>query len=66
MNAGGSIVTKDDPGNLSNPTDICFRYNPSAQCWSRIASLKTPRMYHATAVLEGVMYAICGQDYLGR
>jgi hypothetical protein len=66
MPIGGSVLDKSDPGNLANPTDVCFRYDPLGNYWTRIASLRVARMYHAVAVLEGVLYAVGGHDENGR
>ncbi|XP_033746483.1 kelch-like protein 17 [Pecten maximus] len=63
---GGSILLKDDIDNLANPTDVNFRYDPINNFWSRIASLRQPRMYLSVCVLEGILYAIGGNDSYGR
>ena len=38
------------------------RYDPVANTWSPIASMGTARGSHAAAVIDGLMYAIGGED----
>eukprot|EP01043_Picozoa_sp_COSAG02_P034720 COSAG02_NODE_2444_length_8852_cov_3.142008_2_plen_565_part_00 len=38
------------------------RYDPAANAWSPIASMETARQGHATAVIDGLLYAIGGND----
>lgn len=63
---GGSVLIKDDIENLANPTDVNFRYDPVSNFWSRIASLRQPRMYLSVCVLHGILYAMGGNDPYGR
>ncbi|XP_060063807.1 kelch-like protein diablo [Ylistrum balloti] len=63
---GGSVLLKDDMENLANPTDVNFRYDPVSNFWARIASLRQPRMYLSVCILEGILYAIGGNDSYGR
>lgn len=60
------MLNVNDPGNLANPTDVCFRFDPVGAYWTRIASLKQSRMYLGVAVLDGVLYAVGGSDTYGR
>ncbi|CAC5393671.1 KLHL9_13 [Mytilus coruscus] len=62
----GSIIQPDEQENLANPTDTCFRFCPEGNYWTRTASLRTARMYHGLAVLEGVLYAVGGHNTDGR
>ncbi|VDI27305.1 Hypothetical predicted protein [Mytilus galloprovincialis] len=62
----GSIILPDEQENLANPTDTCFRFCPEGNYWTRTASLRTARMYHGLAVLEGVLYAVGGHNADGR
>lgn len=63
---GGSVLLNGDTDNLANPTDVNFRYDPINNSWARIASLRQPRMYLGVCVLEGILYAIGGNDSYGR
>ncbi|XP_067684796.1 kelch-like protein 28 [Haliotis asinina] len=63
---GGSLVESSDPGDLANPTNICYRYDPHGNFWTRVASMYHMRMYHSVAVLGGVLYAIGGQNEFGE
>lgn len=64
--SAGSIILPDEQENLANPTDTCFRFCPEGNYWTRTASLRTARMYHGLAVLEGVLYAVGGHNADGR
>ncbi|XP_021347664.1 kelch-like protein diablo [Mizuhopecten yessoensis] len=63
---GGSVLLKDDIENLANPTDVNFRYDPVNNSWAKIACLRQPRMYLSVSVLEGILYAVGGNDSYGR
>ncbi|PVD24585.1 hypothetical protein C0Q70_15069 [Pomacea canaliculata] len=60
---GGSVVDSRDLYNMSNPTNSCYRYDLSGNYWTAIAPMNSSRMYHALAVLKGVLYVIGGQTY---
>jgi hypothetical protein len=64
--AGGSIVQRGDLYNLARATNTCFRYDFGADAWVEIASMLSPRMYHACAVVEGVIYALGGETGPGE
>ncbi|XP_046369558.2 kelch-like protein diablo [Haliotis rufescens] len=63
---GGSLVECSDPGDLANPTNTCYRYDPYGNYWTCVASMYHNRMYHGVAVLGGVLYAIGGQNEFGE
>ncbi|KAK7103055.1 hypothetical protein V1264_021184 [Littorina saxatilis] len=63
---GGSVLDDLNPGHLCNPTTSCYRYDLSTGHWSAVAPLNTPRMYHATAVINDVIFVIAGQTQHSR
>nr|KAG5697610.1 hypothetical protein BaRGS_001035 [Batillaria attramentaria] len=60
---GGSSVDMSNIYDMAIPTNRCYRYDPQGNYWTEIASMRMPRMYHAVAVLEGVLYAVGGQTH---
>ncbi|KAK7499567.1 hypothetical protein BaRGS_00009219 [Batillaria attramentaria] len=63
---GGSVLDELNPGHLCNPTASCYRYQTVGGQWSAISSLNVPRMYHATAVLNGLIFVVAGQTHHTR
>ncbi|KAL8604342.1 hypothetical protein ACOMHN_028105 [Nucella lapillus] len=63
---GGSIQDDLNPDHLCNPTASCYRYDLTVKQWSAIAPLNVPRMYHATAVLNDVIFVMAGQTQQSR
>ena len=54
-----------DPGDLANmalATNSCYRYDFGGNFWTAIAPMRSARMYHSVAVLEGVIYAMGGES----
>ena len=43
----------------------CGPHDPAANAWSPIASMGTARYGHAAAVIDGLLYAIGGEDDSG-
>ncbi|XP_046561198.1 LOW QUALITY PROTEIN: kelch-like protein 2 [Haliotis rubra] len=56
---GGSDPKKSKKAPV--PTNTCFTFDPASGEWSKIAPLKTARMYHSAISLFGMLYAIGGQ-----
>ena len=47
---------------MSNATNTCYRYDFKGNYWTVVAPMRWARMYHGVAVLEGVIYAVGGEE----
>eukprot|EP01043_Picozoa_sp_COSAG02_P056814 COSAG02_NODE_6797_length_3355_cov_2.061732_1_plen_413_part_10 len=59
------IGGQGDSGRSSLGMSSGERYDPAANAWSPIASMGTVRYYHAAAAIDGLLYAIGGEDDSG-
>ena len=59
---GGSVVDPGDLANMALATNSCYRYDFGSNFWTAIAPMRSARMYHSVAVLEGVIYAMGGES----